>query len=1044
MATVIDLLRQLGHGEGPDGANAVCGPIAIPAAPVAALGVAMPRALVTGWTELTGRTTTAEHALAAAASRAGEAVCFTGSGSTAHDDLLLLTAAELSSDPGAAALWLVSDHASSVRAGELLGHLLSLGHISWRTATERPGREGPTQLVIATYDDLHGRVLRFADRAWRWIWPSLSIVALPDLQHATGTLGNHLLWLIRRARRLAQRDLRFFTAASAGPGVGELAYRILGEKCRLLESRASRPDPTLVVLWQCSDRSRALGILGSQLAARGLAVTVLGRDDRETDALREGNSLPAGLVVGLGPSAARVALVAGVPCSPEARDAILYRGYRLVVMLAGDEPHERLFASEIGCLPRAVPLLPLTARNPYVGACHLQSAAAELPITPVEVERWQAGELVERLAERRLLRPVTGVIYPGDASSEISPDLLAAQLGIAPVSVHDPHGAEIARLPPSVADWRGLPGSTWETNLSVVNRSEQPPTIDLAVDERPGLVLPELTVRVALRESLETRQVPSGARTLTVSSAKIHVHQRVDGLREYVPGGAPVSLRLGQPIARSWTARALFVPLTSPPTDPASAGWSLLTALPLVLRTQPGDLLASYDRSESLLWLIETEQGGSGIAETLLSIFERLLEAAYTLAHACTASPRYATVAGSEVSWLEALRRLDMAEPVVSGGADAAESAPSAVPAAHPLPPPGMPARRSRVYAVPLRDVSVQLSAEVPVVAAEVGRIAKDRNQIELASGADRTAANRAFQADVSLEESPGEKASSSSRMEPAQGVTDGERLERQDPEAPGRPAPAEERPRETIETAPVDDVRWALEPRMYDAAIEDVTWRPEAEEAEVDDVEWDAAVPQQTQNVPSQAPLPEVPPLGQESAVSLNAPRRSSRYPAQQTQRNQRRPRPAVPPSQSQEPPCAVPAAPRRESPSAPPPNANERLPAPAQRVPDEPAVDVGAMIARMRRLREERERDRINPRPPTESRGPDDDPPVLRFQPGQRVTCVPYGEGVVRDAWIVNGREQLSIEFPGAGAIDVDPAVNAVRGVSGPVAEAEPGDEL
>ena len=90
---------------------------------------------------------------------------------------------------------------------------------------------------------------------------------------------------------------------------------------------------------------------------------------------------------------------------------------------------------------------------------------------------------------------------------------------------------------------------------------------------------------------------------------------------------------------------------------------------------------------------------------------------------------------------------------------------------------------------------------------------------------------------------------------------------------------------------------------------------------------------------------------------------------------------------------------------------------------------VDVGAMIARMRRLREEREREqaRTLPRPTAQPAGTDR--VILRFQPGQRVRCVPYGEGVVRQSRLVGGREQLTVEFPDHGAIEVDPAVSAVR---------------
>ncbi|HSH82497.1 MAG TPA: hypothetical protein VLA19_28540, partial [Herpetosiphonaceae bacterium] len=89
----------------------------------------------------------------------------------------------------------------------------------------------------------------------------------------------------------------------------------------------------------------------------------------------------------------------------------------------------------------------------------------------------------------------------------------------------------------------------------------------------------------------------------------------------------------------------------------------------------------------------------------------------------------------------------------------------------------------------------------------------------------------------------------------------------------------------------------------------------------------------------------------------------------------------------------------------------------------------DVGAMIARMRRLREEREREKARPEGHPGTDDSTDTPMDPRFHPGQQVCCVPYGRGVVREARIVGGREQLTIEFGDGSTALVDPAINAVR---------------
>jgi hypothetical protein len=59
-------------------------------------------------------------------------------------------------------------------------------------------------------------------------------------------------------------------------------------------------------------------------------------------------------------------------------------------------------------------------------------------------------------------------------------------------------------------------------------------------------------------------------------------------------------------------------------------------------------------------------------------------------------------------------------------------------------------------------------------------------------------------------------------------------------------------------------------------------------------------------------------------------------------------------------------------------------------------------------------------------------------RFAPGDRVFCVPYGEGVVQKTRIRDGRELLLVSFPDLGDLRVDPAVNAVR----VIAPADTGD--
>jgi len=107
------------------------------------------------------------------------------------------------------------------------------------------------------------------------------------------------------------------------------------------------------------------------------------------------------------------------------------------------------------------------------------------------------------------------------------------------------------------------------------------------------------------------------------------------------------------------------------------------------------------------------------------------------------------------------------------------------------------------------------------------------------------------------------------------------------------------------------------------------------------------------------------------------------------------------------------------------------------------ETSSDPEALLAKARRLREQREaeaRQQAGARPAPVARSvPDNDEPVAsRFAPGDRVFCVPYGEGVVQKTRIRDGRELLLVSFPDLGDLRVDPAVNAVRVIE----PADPGE--
>jgi hypothetical protein len=913
MATVIDLLRQLGQDVGPDGGNAVCGLLEIPAAPLPTLGVAMPGTISAQWTRLTGRPTTAQHAFGLASARTGDPTCFVGPGAAPDEDLLLVTAALLAGDADSVGLWVVPDAEGAERAARLIGPLLDESQITWRGSTLGTGRDPTARWVVTTIDALHGRLLRFADRGWRWLWRNLRLIALPELHEVGGGSFNHLLWLMERIARVAPHDLRLLGALAATTNAEEIAEQLFGRTCRLVSTHVGRPEPTTVILWRCEDRARALRFLTDELGSRGLAIALLGRDDRETETLRSEGPRDSDVRVARPPHEARIAICAGVPIDAAGRTALLSGGYRLSIMLMAGEPYEQLLVSEPQRLLNGDLVAPFGRANPYIAACHLRAAAAESPITSLEIERWTAQDVAGRLIARKRLRLVGDLVYPGDESEERRSDLFAPVSGETAVTVRDPRGHTIARLAPAAADWRGLPGTSWGPGLVVANRSDQPPVVDLAVDYGVRVALPGVVLQLTPRETLSTRPASVGGKTLTVMHRKVFVRQRVESLIECVGGRAPTALPLQNPLESAWNALACSIPLEVAPPEPQVAGWAVNEALPLVVRCRPGELLISFDDSSGSLWLIETEPGGTGVAEAVAGHMERLLGEALALAHIAVGSPRYGALAHAEAQWLEALYN---EQPVA---------------ASQPLP--AQPAR----------------TAQTPPTSA-----GKTPEMLAL-----------------------------------------------------------KRRTRIYSEAAPVEP--------------DEITWEAGTAPHDVEDVVWEPDPPINTTSESVLATQAGLPLLGQESPVPLNQPRQSTRYPrgspADGRLVNSPRPaaRPVRPPDRGPEQP-ATPSSVMRAA------ERQTTHPEP-ERQPDPPATDVGAMIARMRRLREEREQEHAIQRTGGGAPPRQDAQATLRFHNGQRVTCVPYGEGVVRSARIVGGREHVSITFPDVGTIEVDPGVVQLR---------------
>jgi hypothetical protein len=1068
VATVIDLLRQLAADFAPD-QDVLRGPLRLPPRETSAFALDPVDGVAAQWSAAFGRPTTAQHALALAAIRAGEAVAFVGGDPLPHEDLLLALLVQLRR-ANATALWIVPDAEAARRAVQIVRRLEHRAGLRWLALSDAPARPPFVQLILATIEELHARLLPFADRAWRWFWRDLRAIAVSDVERANGLLGEHARWTLRRAARLLEEKPVVLGASApiAEPGI---AFRTLfGRACRIIDATVGPPEETLLMAWRCQDRYATLEHLAKNLRERGLSVAVVGRNERDDQVLRaRWNEDVATLEDD--PRTA-VALVSGIPHDAGARGALVRSGYRMVLMLAGDDPHEIWYVEDLQRIVEHHPMLLIADGNPFVTNYHLLAAAAEQPIAPVEVERWHVAERAEALAGKQRLRVLNdGAMQPNDGI-EPGATLHAAASNDTFVDVRDPLGVVIASLRPLVADWRGLPGSTWAGDLVVAHRSGDPPLIDLAVDERRRLARAVCTYRITPRTKLDSREWSLADQRLDVTHWNVEVRQRVEALEEHVPDRTPVAPRIAVPLEGRWFGHACAIPLAVIPPVPTAAGWSIKEALLLHTCCASEDVVITFDAPTQSLWLIETAPGGTGVVAWTLQHLETLLALARDIVRGCGTNALYRVLAGWERAWLEVL--IDpAAQPSAPPVAVAVQHALAPAPTVAPQPltvsarlAAVAPPARSRVYAVLKHNeplVPDQSAVEQP---ADMSSSVMSQPTVEHEASFDRVDATtkpRVQKTELSVAEDPfvplileratsrtydqpvNEPSFATSDATPIQDARENKTSELRS-DVPFVASPLAE---------DVEDATWTVEDAALAAEVEDVRWEASEPEEDIEDVRWEP-------NSATQLSLGEadraLPPLGHESPA-LNAPR-PSRYerrrpddrrptndgqkklPAQRSrferhEPNERReqsvPQERTPPARSTLPSSfgdALPQPPARSS--------NERPSTPPQLKREEPTeaeqpVNVGSMIARMRRLREERERQQAaNITPGTTPRSVEDVP--LRFRAGQHVRCVPYGEGVVQSSQVVEGREQVLVTFPELGALEVDADRNLVRLIEPP----------
>lgn len=640
--------------------------------------------LAQAWVAATGEPFRPHQALALSALRRGEPVALLG-GPPARRTLPLLVAESLHEAAPGTALVLVPDEAAGEEQRAVLATLLREVNaalrveVAWGALSRAPAN---AQVVIATPATLHERLLRFHGRAWAPFWSRLSLIVLADAQRYVGVAAAHLAGLLNRARRLAGGPQpRLVATVAPVLGAAEALAAISGDAWRVIATDDGPRPASALALWRApAERMREAATLALGLAQAQTRVHLI-TAPFEVPLVRAliGPDLPE-VGVGVAPQAAEVQIICGIDCAAASLRLCL-ESAALTVLLLGDEPAERTMARlsapdeylAAGDEAKSVPLIETLPHwvaapiNVYVEAQHLVCAASELPVRAAEVAAWGVESLVERLERNAMLVQLPDaepLWQPGPAAREPYADCDLRAAATTPVSLCDERGAVLGTLSLDVFDRWGFPGAALPPlrgGYRVRERDDNRLTLTLHSLPEARRTLPLRRCAVQVRDRLDQRLV----RGQSVAWGRVVVDEEVYGFRQVSPGAAMEEQRFAQPLAARWSAPALWIDL--PMTLNAEGqlvGWSLVAALPLLTLAGTTDLVPAYDAEAQRIYFVDAQPGGNGLAVWLFEALESVLPIAYTVALDGRAEPLLKPLARDDMDWMLALLGGVAAAPV--------------------------------------------------------------------------------------------------------------------------------------------------------------------------------------------------------------------------------------------------------------------------------------------------------------------------------------------------------------------------------------------
>ncbi|MEA2389578.1 MAG: box helicase protein, partial [Thermoleophilaceae bacterium] len=229
------------------------------------------------------------QAEALAAEREGHTIVTTGTASGKSLAFNLPVLDTLAHDARARALYLYPTKALAQDQARKLGELKApfLRHAIYDGDTPREDRRSiraRSNLILTNPDMLHVSTLS-QHRQWGDVLANLAWVVVDEAHVYRGVFGSHVANVLRRLRRLARAygtEPRFVLASATIANPQELAERLIGDDCRLVDRDGAPRAERKVVMWNPPLLDEATGKRASVLSEASTVLAQLMQDGVRT------------------------------------------------------------------------------------------------------------------------------------------------------------------------------------------------------------------------------------------------------------------------------------------------------------------------------------------------------------------------------------------------------------------------------------------------------------------------------------------------------------------------------------------------------------------------------------------------------------------------------------------------------------------------------------------------------------------------------------------------------------------------------------------